>query len=170
MKTAETWDSYRPYMSAILGEMNIRKYFEWGSGKSTKLVDSLGISVDSVEHSAKWFDKTKSEVSNNVNLIFENDIMLYPCVTGRYDKYDFIFVDGAERERCIKHSHNMLEDNGIVMVHDAEREQYHPYMNEYKHLYFYDDGHTAVMTNNKHKAYEIGKLFGDLNESSYSPT
>lgn len=148
--TAPTWDSYRPFMSKILDTFRPQKCFEWGVGTSTKIIaehESV-LSLDSVEHSPDWVDRIKPWPVNAL-VILEQKEYLYPYVTGRADKYDFIFIDGLMREVCIDSARRMLAEGGIVCVHDAERERYKIAIEKYNHSLFVDDGHTAFLTDSQ---------------------
>jgi SAM-dependent methyltransferase len=46
----------------------------------------------------------------------------YPARLGR--QYDFIFVDGRKRRRCLLEAARLLKPGGVVMLHDAYRPHY----------------------------------------------
>lgn len=169
MDTASTWDSYKPTLLKILHAFIPKRVLEWGIGESTQtfLSQEFISTLDSIEHSPEWFSKFKNLVSERFNLIFEPDIDLYPHVNGRFEKYDLIFVDGRVRELCLNNCHEKLEDEGIVVLHDSKRPQYKEAIGKFKYAIFEDNGHTAVMTNNK-EVFE--KLVGAFDESRHTST
>jgi hypothetical protein len=46
----------------------------------------------------------------------------YPAGLGR--RFDFIFVDGRKRRRCLIEAAQLLKPNGVVILHDAYRRHY----------------------------------------------
>lgn len=142
MSTAETWDSYHEALILMLNRYNPRRCIEWGSGKSTiTLAEHYSvISVDSVEHNSDYLLK---DVSKKINVIYEPKISIYPFTTGRYDHYDFAFVDGIERVKCLQTSKDYAD---IVMLHDAERAEYQGMIKSFKYISWFDCGHTVVMS------------------------
>lgn len=146
-ETASTWDSYYPSLTKVLEAFNPERCFEWGIGKSTKVIGGFpSVKVlDSVEHSPDWVDRVRP-LPTSALVIFEDDKDLYPFVSGRIDGYDLIFVDGLIRYRCLEEARNKLVSGGIVVLHDAEREEYQSSIKLYKHNIFVDDGHTAYLT------------------------
>lgn len=42
------------------------------------------------------------------------------------DAFDLAFVDGRARVHCIAEAWSLLTDGGVLVVHDAQRESYHP--------------------------------------------
>lgn len=167
MANAETWDSYEPTLLILLDNLTIKKVLEFGSGKSTKTISSHPKVefMDSVEHDPVWADKTRG-VSEKVNLIYEPDKMVYPLVQGRFGKYDLIFVDGIERPRCLQTAQDLLNKEGVVLLHDAQRAIYLQSIVAYRNAIFTDNGCTVVLTMNDdvHK-----KLEGLLHESRHTP-
>lgn len=45
----------------------------------------------------------------------------YPLGLG---KFDFILIDGRARKYCLKNASEIIDEKGIVIVHDANREYY----------------------------------------------
>lgn len=161
MSTAETWDSYKQTLLLVLNNILPRRCLEWGSGKSTKTIsDHPSVNtLESVEHNPEWIDRLKGTINDKVNLIYEPDQCLYFLVQGRYDKYDLIFIDGVSRETCIVKAKDMLEDDGVVILHDAERTQYQNSILSYTYRFWRDFGHTIVLTNSKNSADTLDNLF-----------
>lgn len=145
METASSWDSYQQTLIAVIHETKPKKAFEWGSGKSTYTISKRVESLDSVEHDSMWLITRPIE---NTNIIFQDNMNIYPLIKGRWDKYDLIFVDGRKRSECLAEAKGMLESEGVVMIHDAERERYQDAIHSFKHVIWTDGGHTAVMTEN----------------------
>lgn len=156
--TARTWDSYEEALILVLNYHLPRSCFEWGAGKSTSTicnhpsVDTL----ESVEHSPKWADRVRN-TSHKLNLIYESDKDLYPLVQGRFDKYDLIFIDGWQREKCIISALDLMHKDGVVIVHDANRPEYQKAFEEYKYNFRMDDGNTIILINDDLTCTTINK-------------
>lgn len=164
MSVAETWDSYKPTLMLVLNSLIPVRCFEWGSGMSTKTTSEHPAvqSLDSVEHNGEWYDKAKYACCEKVNLIYEPNCELYYLAQGRYDKYDFIFIDGIMRDKCLVKAKDILADNGVVMLHDAERMEYQPLIETYKYRFWRDCGHTVVLTDNNETSDILNTVFSGL--------
>lgn len=150
-----------------MGALKPRRIFEYGPGVSTKIMSTYPVeAIDSVEHDKAWYEKYKWEL-DSANLIYQPQIELYPDTPGRFEKYDLIFVDGREREKCLYVARGRLEHTGVVMLHDAERPSYREMINTFKFKFFTDEGHTVTLTDNLVTSY---KLEAALYENSDSPT
>ena len=57
----------------------------------------------------------------------------------RFGKFDYVFVDGRARKDCIVKTHELLNEKGIVVLHDANRKAYHGPFKLYKHQVLYED-------------------------------
>lgn len=160
-KTARSWDSFRVALIKVLEVTNPKTVFEYGPGVSTSIM-SVHPSVemiDSVEHNPAWFNKWRWEVADSVNLIYQPNMEMYPETEGRVSKYDLIFVDGREREKCLYVAGGRLNEQGVVILHDAERANYQEPMSFYKHRFMQDNGNTAILCNNSVVASKLSGAF-----------
>lgn len=119
---------------------------EWGGGKSTLFFSSMlqqGSSWLALEHNLSWFQEVKSKIdmhpSSCASIVliqpdrpfdgrtdgdfstFRNYV-LSPVHLGQ--TYDFILVDGRARVECLAVGWSLLKDNGVMVLHDAQRKQY----------------------------------------------
>ena len=101
--------------------------FEFGGGNSTLYFSTKVKSVTTVENDPVWYNKIKSDIPRNVNIILED---LY--YDGNYCKtamncekcFDVIVIDGRDRVNCIKYSIDSLKSNGVIILDDSQREEY----------------------------------------------
>jgi len=117
-------DRLKPEMSIL----------EFGSGNSTLYWSKRVKKVESIEHDKSWYEKVKS-----MNLPANANISLKKSGShGDYTKYlntsdttnfSIILVDGVERVSCLKNNYTLLEDNGVMVLDDSEREEYLPGIN-----------------------------------------
>lgn len=150
-ETAQSYDSYMDTLLAILDEFKPAKVFEYGTGKSTKVLAMYpGVKLlVSVEHSAEWYQKSIQGELSNLFIIFEPDHSKYVrLIDGTF--YDLVFVDGIDRPDCLKQAKLNLSTDGIVMLHDAKRSEYIEAIKLYKFQVWTDDGHTVTLTDNAH--------------------
>jgi len=137
--------------------LNIGDYLnilEWGSGYSTKYfsdlldIGSVKFKWDSLEIDVRWYvEVLKLDLSPNVKVhLFDEEIMRvddrralrrfqmneyvkFPSRLGK--RFDIIFIDGSKRNRCLEEAIDLLKPNGVVLLHDAQREYYKEGMDLY---------------------------------------
>lgn len=150
----EMWLNEIKYIEGTLVELSQKKkklnILEWGSGFSTiyfsKFLKQNEIPFKwvAIEHFVPWHEKLiamiiENDLSNNIeyflkNATFETDknvqetfnldeYINHPSELGT--KFDLIIVDGRKRSECLKVASNILATDGVVILHDAEREWYH---------------------------------------------
>lgn len=161
--TASSWDSFKTALYKALDALKPKTVFEYGPGTSTSIMavyPSVEL-IDSVEHNLAWYNKYKWEMPENVKIVYQPNMELYPETPGRIEKYDLIFVDGREREKCLYVSKARLNEGGVVILHDAERPNYQEMMRSYKFMFLQDDGHTAIMTDSNTTALRLGGAFNE---------
>lgn len=132
----------------VLTKLRPKVCFEWGSGFSTLYFPKIFGFIEkwnSIEHNEEWF-KTVSEKINDprVTLTYVKRDKLTPSESlpgnndGSYAEYknyvefplslntrfDFIFIDGRARKDCLKKAFDLITDEGVVIVHDANRDYY----------------------------------------------
>lgn len=161
MSTADTWDSYEPTLLLVLNNLMPKRCFEWGAGKSTKTISDhpAVVTMESVEHNHGWVDRARVGLNDKVNIIYEPNVDLYPLVQGRYDRYDLIFIDGVLRETCLEKAKEILSEEGVVILHDAERTGYQKNILEYRYRIWKDFGHTVVLTDSNIVYDELMSVF-----------
>lgn len=137
----------------IITKLKPKKCLEWGSGASTlffppKLDD--GALWFSVEHDWSWYNKISEGLSslnkNNVEVIYNHveidvgndtslvsdsdvndsyhDFKKYISSPDDMGLFDLILIDGRARIDCLRHSIDLLDDDGVVLVHDSNLRRY----------------------------------------------
>ena len=116
---------------------------EWGSGGSTLFYSKFVKSWNSIEHDLAWAKQVSQKKIPNVvyhSVPVEWDISKWCCSDGTYEefkeyveypkslnrKFDVVLVDGRARVACAYSviRNNLLKPNGVVIIHDWEREYY----------------------------------------------
>lgn len=149
--------SYMPVMRHFFEKTPPRSILEWGPGRSTlMLAESLpGTDIFSIEHNPQWHERivTLSNTHPSLTPIHE-PLTLQPGRSGKYvtvplyldRKFDLIFIDGRMRTDCIAIARQVLKDNGVVLVHDANRATYHQAFCFYRSTIIVND--TAILRSN----------------------
>jgi hypothetical protein len=68
----------------------------------------------------------------------EQDYINFPISLG--EKFDIIFIDARFRRRCLKTALMAIKDDGVVVMHDAQKAHYHQGTEEFALNKFYTTG------------------------------
>lgn len=112
---------------------------EWGAGGSTfhfpSLLERRGVPYrwTSLEHDIAWRDRVAKATEHLRVECFlfprqgdadpMTDYIEYPLRMRR--RFDFVFVDGRKRRRCLITAAKVAAPGGVVVLHDAHRQYYH---------------------------------------------
>ena len=55
-----------------------------------------------------------------------NEASYIDCPRGLKGKFDIVLIDARFRRRCLQTAREVVRPDGIVILHDAQKEQYHP--------------------------------------------
>ena len=102
---------------------------EFGSGNSTLYWSKRVKKVESIEHDPIWFEKfTSKDLPQNVNITLKstgkNGDYSNVSKTIKKTKFSIILIDGIKRVKCIKNNYKLLEDNGVMVLDNSERDCY----------------------------------------------
>lgn len=150
-KRAETRVEKRPKLEVgqkkpAMGERHLQtildrlppngRMLEYGSGFSTLWFRSQmrnGQSILSVEHNRRWYERIGGDVilcelSIPIGVpeseqLPSGDWQSYVRCNGS-EKFDVILVDGVLRNECLKHAKTILNEDGRIFLHDANRDWY----------------------------------------------
>lgn len=103
---------------------------EYGSGGSTIYFPQFVKTWTSIESDYDYYSEIKNHVPFNVSLNLETDQEKYVDALGRFD-FDFILVDGQWRKECLYAGLKKLNENGILLLHDADRKDYNEWVNDF---------------------------------------
>ncbi|WP_078381386.1 O-methyltransferase [Sutcliffiella halmapala] len=115
-----------------LREIKPKKILEYGPGYSTKIMlqECPDAQITSIEHHIKWYEKAKKQFGKKINLVFEktsgykSHYACWPLMQNKVPEYDLIFIDGRRRVECLAVGLEVLNTNGVIILHDAERKEY----------------------------------------------
>lgn len=146
----------------ILVNIKPKKSLEWGAGYSTlyfsKFLEDEAKWI-SIEHQYEWYLKVKDLANKkgirNVEIYYVgpnrspwsgpwndgsyDDFKDYVEFPSRFGKFDFILIDGRARRACMHKAYDLIDDNGVVVLHDANRERYHEAFDLYKYQILFTD-------------------------------
>lgn len=157
-------------LSELLDKLQPAYCFEWGSGYSSLYFPSKLHSLKlwyALEHNQKWFEHISVLNTNElVKMKFippiNFEIVKSKGYTwqkeGTYDqfkdyvdypatllvKFDFMFIDGRARTACLKQAYDLLSEDGVVVLHDANRENYFVDPPPFKHILRFKDFRQAA--------------------------
>lgn len=97
------------------------KILEHGAGGSTVWFAERCAHVDTAEHDMTWAMAVQDATPDNVEVHYGGK----PGDFGK-GKYDLLFIDGARDERIdwIRRAHDLVKDNGIIVVDNSNRPEY----------------------------------------------
>ena len=140
---ARSYQSYAKTLKNVLLSFRPERVFEWGPGESTYEIAKIAKEVISVEHDKTYY---KPLGLGNVEHKLISNLDDYATEPRKYDKFNFFFVDGRNRQRCLAIARERLFQGGCVMLHDAERERYREHINKYPFQAWTDEGSTVTLT------------------------
>jgi hypothetical protein len=120
------WVTY-PFIDFISPRLNKSLLvFEFGSGNSTLFYSKKVNKVVTVEHNRDWFDKVKSELPANAEIIYKSlDGTGYEKAAQNYNYlFDIIIIDAEKRVECLKNSIHKLNETGVIILDDSDRSEY----------------------------------------------
>ena len=93
-----------------------RAVFEYGSGNSTLFWSAIAGRVVSVEHDREWFERMRSIVPANCQMLFSSDADGYVNAVRQTGPFDVIIIDGQSRLRCAPVALEALRPGGLIIL------------------------------------------------------
>ncbi len=146
-------------LKEVLKHLKPRMCLEWGAGNSTVYFPEF-LNEDarwiSIEHEKDWASKIRSmNLNSNVEIFHVapdnfpwsdehedgaySDLLNYITFPEQFGKFDFILVDGRARSACLIKAHELIKKEGVVILHDANREYYHEPFGSYEYQIMFKD-------------------------------
>lgn len=138
-------------ITEILQKLKPEYCFEWGSGYSTVYFPRILPSVKkwySIEHHEDWYKVISKEIKDprvtlewvkaedyDVNKArgkygldmegtYEEFKTYVEFPTKLHQSFDFMFIDGRARKDCLRKAYDLIGEQGVVILHDANRTNY----------------------------------------------
>ncbi|MEO5911171.1 MAG: hypothetical protein ABIP95_09810 [Pelobium sp.] len=108
------------YISQLnLTEKNI---LEWGSGNSSLFFSKISKTITSIEDNEDWYNKVSHNKRPNHEIILSNadNYASIPLTLGK--KFDIIIIDGIRRDECAKVALEVLEEGGLIIYDNSDRD------------------------------------------------
>jgi len=133
----------------ILMNLQPQNCLEYGSGYSTLFFPTFLPPTGrwmALEHHREWFERVL-DMNSRANVTVrhatwsehEKDQIGYVQEPTDKAPFDFILVDGVARQACIREAFDMLSEDGLLIVHDANRSQYHQPLTKFKYRLVLED-------------------------------
>ena len=94
---------------------------EFGAGSSSVWWAGRSKSVLAVEHNKEWAE-TLQEKIDNLHIVFASTQSEY-LNAGAGNRFDVVIIDGMWRQECVNLTRTLLNENGIVILDNAD---WHP--------------------------------------------
>lgn len=148
MEATRRFYSYVPLLLKYLQQKKPKTILEWGPGISTHVMaaECPEAEIDTYESEERYYQTTRYEFIENsrVHIHYVPDQTECANAPRKLDKrFDLIFVDGRRRVACMEAAKGLLADDGVLILHDSEREEYAPGIGFYETLETLD-GTTAL--------------------------
>lgn len=144
-----SFQSFAAWLPRLLELLPPQRVLEFGPGTSTRLVLAHSrAQIVSVETSRPWFRRYQREFGDDprVDLRLRDvgwDMEALAEDVGR--GFDLVFVDGGARQEALFESRSLVSPGGVVVVHDAHRDDYYWAMSRYRYL-FPPERHSCIVT------------------------
>ena len=125
--------SFEKYLRKWLLDIKPGRILEWGPGKSTEIMLECApdAKIISFEHDKSWYKRALKKFGDKVELrlrpALSNGRMSAYAVEAylsKEAKFDLIFVDGRRRVECLLTATRLVSEDGVVILHDADRKDY----------------------------------------------
>jgi predicted O-methyltransferase YrrM len=143
--------SFEKLLRKYLRSLKPQLILEWGTGNSTRMMleECPESEIHTIEHDPNWFINWYKTFRERKNVYaycipLTENYSLAPLSFMQKGKFDLIFIDGRHRVKCLQVAKTVMNDRGVVILHDSERERY----NDGKALFriIEESDGTAVMT------------------------
>jgi predicted O-methyltransferase YrrM len=147
-------------LSEVLDRLGPARCLEWGAGASTAWFAARLPGLEhwlAIEHDAPWFETVHARIRHPaLEVVLQppdredyrvrgrdgtlEDFRTYVTLPeARGERYDFILVDGRARSACLDIAFRLLDDRGVVALHDANREAYRAALPPFGHRELFTD-------------------------------
>lgn len=164
----------------ILKKYQPMKCLEWGAGYSTLYFPQFlnrDATWSSVEHDKIWAAKVQKLNKNpsvRISYVQPNsypwtdknndgafsDLKDYIEFPVQWGKFDFILIDGRARAECLIKADSLLNNEGVIVLHDANRQYYHEAFKNYKNSIYFENYRP-----NSHGLFVAGKGIEDIRDT-----
>lgn len=148
--------SFIPMLDVCCKLLKPKVYVEWGPGVSTEFIlKTTDLEVYAWESHPSWYKHLNKKYAEEKRVhLFQGRVGLAlghkevyanaPMLEFAFGSLDVMLVDGRHRADCMICAYHLLKDEGVAILHDAERRCYEPGKDFFPHRFeVYDE---RVMT------------------------
>lgn len=154
----------------LIEDLKPQHCLEWGAGASTIYFPQKHRCIKTwlaAEENGNYVKHLAPQVKNNTTIIWLPKDQWYHDAVKHSRLYDFILIDGYNREGCLEVARRVISDDGIILLHDAGRGEYQAMIKEHEGEILSEgeieaaDGyaHRGLALFRKHKTL-IGQVYG----------
>lgn len=128
------------YIDNLLATYRPKKVLEWGSGNSTVWFSNKHPEIEqwiAIEHKKDYDELLTDKLDKNRAKIEMKSPNLETYVNGIAldQRFDLILVDGLFRDECLERAFEIINENGIILLHDSARKESAGMIKKYKGRY-----------------------------------
>lgn len=157
-KSRNAFSSFRSYLPELVNFVQPRNTLEFGPGASSRIILRHSRSkLLSLETDAGYYERARRSIRNErFELRHAPEPGALAQLEGR--RFDLVFVDGGDRVQNLIGAHGLLEEDGILVLHDAHRPDYLPGIRCYAHGYFVEH-HSLLLFKSRSRFHEVRAHF-----------
>lgn len=138
LKNGTTFASFSKPLQQLCLCTSPKAVLEFGPGLSTNiLLKHSSAKILSFETESSWFQKYRGVFDPaRVELVHRRPGWDLGEIRHYGQTFCLVFIDAGDRVAALRHAYDLIDDNGIVFLHDAHREDYEAGIRLYPFVYF----------------------------------
>jgi precorrin-6B methylase 2 len=105
---------------------NTWRVLEFGAGMGTLWWSQRVFEVLAIEHDTAWAAHISTQCKARVSQVSGDRVETYVLPVLGSGPYDVVIVDGLHRSECLAAAPELLTKAGVIVLDDAQREEYGP--------------------------------------------
>ena len=157
-KGRNAFSSFRSYLPDLVRFAHPRQALEFGPGASSRIIlRNSSAKLLSLETDANYYERARRNIRDDrFDLRYAPEPGALAQFEGRH--FDLVFVDGGDRVQNLIGARGLLEEDGILVLHDAHRPDYLPGIRCYPHGYFVEH-HSLLLFKSRSRFHEVRAHF-----------
>jgi hypothetical protein len=157
-RSRSAFASFRSYLAELVSFAQPRNTLEFGPGASSRIIlrHSRSKLISLATDAGQYQRARRSIRDERFDLRYAPEPGALAQLTGR--RFDLIFVDAGDRVQNLLGARGLLEEDGILVLHDAHRPDYLPGVRCYAHGYFVEH-HSLLLFKSRSRFHEVRAHF-----------
>ena len=145
-----TFASFANALKQVCLLTNPQNILEFGPGFSTNLfLKYTKAKIISFETNPHWYNKYSSFFpTSRTTIVFKEPNWDLSEIKEYGDTFSLVMIDGGNRVDELIYSFDLIDENGLVFLHDAHREDYEPGIRRYPYIYL-PERHSCILFKSK---------------------